>query len=238
MSELKIDLASIGGVTNRASETSPAPELASIGYIEPDAIPLSGRFYKRALDLLIAVPSLILAVPVLVALAIVIRMESRGGAIYRSRRMGRSNLPFTCYKLRTMVDDADALQDHIRHLSYRNGATFKIVDDPRTTSIGKWLRKYSVDEFPQLWNVVKGEMSIVGPRPHSLDDVSRYSNADLRRHRVKPGLTGLWQITARKDPSFRRNMELDNLYIDSWSMWSDLRIIAQTFTTILRGDGE
>jgi lipopolysaccharide/colanic/teichoic acid biosynthesis glycosyltransferase len=242
MSELRVDVSSIVGDASDISRVIDVLETHAyrprVEYVDEDAIPPLGKLAKRCLDLLIAVPSLVVALPVMAAAAIVIRLESKGPSIYRSTRMGLGNVPFTCYKLRTMVMNADALREKMRHLSYREGATFKIEDDPRVTSAGRILRKFSLDELPQLWNVIRGEMSIVGPRPHSMDDVARYSEQDLQRHRVKPGLTGLWQISARKDPSFRRNMELDCLYIHSWSLRSDLAIILKTFPVIIRGEGE
>jgi lipopolysaccharide/colanic/teichoic acid biosynthesis glycosyltransferase len=243
MSELRVIVPSVGTAEHE-------PELAAltgsssfgrefeVPYSDDEPLTLTSRVAKRCLDLVIAIPSLILLFPLLVILAIIIRIESKGSPVYCSSRMGKHNVPFTCYKLRTMVSNADLLKEKIRHLNYRTGATFKVEGDPRVTSIGRFLRKFSLDELPQLWNVVMGDMSIVGPRPHPIDDIALYSSADLRRHRVKPGLTGLWQVSARKDPSFRRNMKLDNLYISTWTFQADLTIILRTFSAVIRGDGE
>jgi lipopolysaccharide/colanic/teichoic acid biosynthesis glycosyltransferase len=136
-----------------------------------------------------------------------------------------------------MVADADALKDNLRRLNERQGPTFKITDDPRITHLGRFLRKYSLDELPQLWNVLKGEMSLVGPRPHPLDDYSRYQLEHLRRLDVTPGITGLWQVEARYDPSFERNVTLDLEYIENWSLGIDVKILFQTVGVVFAGAG-
>jgi lipopolysaccharide/colanic/teichoic acid biosynthesis glycosyltransferase len=125
----------------------------------------------------------------------------------------------------------------MRNDNERNGPFFKLADDPRVTTLGRWLRKLSLDEIPQLWNVLRGEMSLVGPRPHPVDDFERYDIEHLRRLDVKPGLTGLWQVTARRDPSFDTNMALDLEYIENWSLWLDLKIALKTFPAVLRAEG-
>jgi len=157
---------------------------------------------------------------------------------YRSKRMGRKGRPFVCYKFRTMVADADFLKEGLRHLNERHGPFFKISGDPRITRLGRWLRKYSLDEVPQLWNVLKGDMSLVGPRPHPLDDYRQYHLEHLRRLDVEPGLTGLWQVTARQDPSFETNMALDLRYIETWNVWLDLKILWRTVGAVLEGEGQ
>jgi lipopolysaccharide/colanic/teichoic acid biosynthesis glycosyltransferase len=139
--------------------------------------------------------------------------------------------------LRTMVTNADELKDSLRHQNERQGPFFKITDDPRITRSGRILRKYSLDELPQLWNVFKGDMSLVGPRPHPIDDFERYNLEHLRRLDVKPGLTGLWQVTARRDPSFETNLALDIDYIENWSLGLDVRILLRTFPEVLRATG-
>ncbi len=244
MSELRIDVSSIGGLAEEPpnlvgiTESIPYPGTDFHVVDAEEPISFGSRCAKRSLDLLIAVPAFMFLLPVMLVLALIIRTQSKGKALYCAMRVGKNNVPFKCYKLRTMVMGADALKETLRHLNYRRGATFKVEDDPRITPFGRILRKFSLDELPQLWNVIIGDMSIVGPRPHPIDDIARYSSEDLRRHRVKPGLTGLWQVSARRDPSFRRNMKLDNLYIDTWSFWTDLTIISKTFQVVVRGDGE
>jgi lipopolysaccharide/colanic/teichoic acid biosynthesis glycosyltransferase len=136
-----------------------------------------------------------------------------------------------------MVADADLQKDKLRNENERNGPFFKMENDPRITRVGRWLRKYSFDELPQLWNVLRGDMSLVGPRPHPLDDYERYSIEHLRRLDVSPGLTGLWQVTARSDPSFEINMARDLEYIENWSLGLDLAILFKTIPAVLRAEG-
>jgi lipopolysaccharide/colanic/teichoic acid biosynthesis glycosyltransferase len=137
-----------------------------------------------------------------------------------------------------MVNNADQLKDGLRQCNQRSGPFFKIGDDPRITRVGSFLRRYSLDELPQLWNVLKGDMSLVGPRPHPVDDYAAYEVEHLARLDVTPGITGLWQVTARRDPSFQRGMELDREYIRTWSLMSDMRILLRTFLEVLRGGGD
>jgi lipopolysaccharide/colanic/teichoic acid biosynthesis glycosyltransferase len=137
-----------------------------------------------------------------------------------------------------MVANADDSKEDLRQHNQRHGPTFKIKNDPRLTRLGPFLRRYSIDELPQILNVISGDMSIVGPRPHPYDDVVRYRPEDLRRCVVKPGLTCLWQVKARRSPSFAINMDLDMQYIDGWSLLFDLKLILLTFAAVLRGDGQ
>jgi lipopolysaccharide/colanic/teichoic acid biosynthesis glycosyltransferase len=137
-----------------------------------------------------------------------------------------------------MVIEADDQKEALRGANERNGPAFKIENDPRVTRCGRRLRKYSLDELPQLWNVLCGNMSLVGPRPHPVDDYERYTLEHLRRLDVRPGITGLWQVTARRDPSFEKNMALDVEYIENWSLWLDLRILARTLLVVAKGNGQ
>lgn len=203
-----------------------------------EPIPRAGLFMKRLLDVLFAGAILVLLSPLLAILALVAVLDSHGPAFYRSIRVGKRGRRFICYKFRTMVSNADELKEDIRHLNFRKGPTFKIADDPRVTRIGRFFRKYSLDELPQFWNVLVGDMSVVGPRPHPLDDVARYQISHMRRLSVKPGITGLWQVSARQDPSFETNMALDVQYIENWSFWLDVKIILKTVPAILRGLGQ
>jgi exopolysaccharide biosynthesis polyprenyl glycosylphosphotransferase len=204
-------------------------------YGEP--IPAAGLALKRAIDIAASLFGLVLVSPLLLVAAIWIRLDSRGPAFYRAQRVGKKGKRFVCYKLRTMIESADAQKDQLRSSNERQGPTFKIEEDPRVTRSGRWLRKYSVDELPQLWNVLRGDMSLVGPRPHPLDDVERYTLEHLRRLDVKPGITGLWQVTARRDPSFDTNMALDLEYIENWSLRMDLRLLLRTIPSVLRAEG-
>jgi lipopolysaccharide/colanic/teichoic acid biosynthesis glycosyltransferase len=176
--------------------------------------------------------------PVLALLAILVRLDSPGPALYTALRAGRKGRPFRCYKFRTMVRSADTLKEGLRERNQRKGPFFKVADDPRITRVGRLLRRYSLDELPQLWNVLKGEMSLVGPRPHPLDDFSAYSIEHLPRLDVIPGMTGLWQVTARQNPSFQAGMDLDIEYIHRWSLGMDLKILLKTAAVVLRGSGE
>lgn len=201
------------------------------------AIPNLELALKRMLDATFSFLMLIFCLPVLAVLAIWIKFDSPGSVFYRSRRVGKKGRVFTCYKLRTMVSNADDLKESLRFRNERDGPFFKIENDPRLTRVGKFLRRYSLDELPQLWNILRGDMSLVGPRPHPIDDFERYSLEHLRRLDVKPGLTGLWQVTARQDPSFETNLELDLEYIEHWNLALDFRILLQTLFIVTKGTG-
>ncbi len=200
-------------------------------------IPAFGLFLKRVMDWAMTVAILIVAAPIMILTALAIKIDSKGPILYRGWRVGRKGRKFLCYKFRTMEDNADARKDSLRQMNERSGATFKIVNDPRITRVGRFLRKFSIDELPQVLNVIKGDMSMVGPRPHPLDDFERYNLQHLRRLDVTPGLTGLWQVTARSDPSFETNVLLDLEYIENWSIFLDVKILLKTVSEVLRGSG-
>ena len=202
-----------------------------------ERMPTFGLFLKRTVDAVFACATLALTAPLLIIIALVIKLESPGPILYRAERAGLKGRRFRCYKFRTMDASADKTKQQLRARNERQGPFFKMADDPRITRAGRWLRRYSLDELPQLWNVVRGEMSLVGPRPHPLDDFERYDLGDLQRLGVSPGLTGLWQVTARRDPSFERGLALDLEYIRNWSLWRDFRILYQTISVVLRGSG-
>jgi exopolysaccharide biosynthesis polyprenyl glycosylphosphotransferase len=192
---------------------------------------------KRSLDFVLAIVGLIAFLPLLLVIAACIRWESAGPILYRAPRTGRRGERFVCYKFRTMVPDADALKDDLRGQNERQGAFFKIENDPRITRLGRFLRRYSLDELPQLWNVLLGDMSLVGPRPHPVDDVSQYELQHLQRLDFVPGITGLWQVTARRDPSFELNVALDVEYIKNWNLWLDVCILCKTVSAVFEGSG-
>jgi exopolysaccharide biosynthesis polyprenyl glycosylphosphotransferase len=200
-------------------------------------IPAMGLAMKRAVDFLFAGGTLVLMTPLFALLAILIRLDSPGPVLYISDRVGWKGRKFRCYKLRTMIVDADLRKDELRAGNEREGPFFKLEHDPRVTRLGRWLRRISLDELPQFWNVLRGDMSLVGPRPHPVDDYERYSIEHLRRLDVSPGLTGLWQVTARNDPSFETNMALDLEYIENWSLGLDLKILFKTIPAVLRAEG-
>ena len=200
-------------------------------------IPVLGLAVKRAMDFLCALPGLVLSFPILALAALWIRLDSPGPVFYSALRVGKKGRKFRCYKLRTMVAEAEAQKEELRGANERHGPFFKMENDPRITRCGRWLRRYSIDELPQLLNVLLGEMSLVGPRPHPLDDFERYGIEHLRRLDVKPGVTGLWQVRARSDPSFETNMEHDLEYIEKWSLRLDLNILLRTIHVVLKGQG-
>jgi exopolysaccharide biosynthesis polyprenyl glycosylphosphotransferase len=216
--------------------------MASFGSIplislHEEQLPVTALRCKRLLDLVFSVGALLFTAPLLILIATLIKWDSPGPIFYIGLRAGRKGRPFRCYKFRTMVVEADHLKEKLRFQNQRSGPFFKIKKDPRISRLGKFLRRYSLDEIPQLWNVLKGDMSMVGPRPHPLDDVSGYSIEHLPRLDVIPGLTGLWQVTARADPSFETSMELDVQYIQSWSLGMDFKILLKTAGAVLRGSG-
>ena len=203
------------------SETAPAVQL----------------FFKRSIDCFLSGIALLLCSPLMLAIALAIKLDSAGPILYRAPRMGKKGQQFLCYKFRTMAANAEQKKEELRACNQREGPFFKIADDPRLTHLGRFLRRYSLDELPQLWNVFRGEMSLVGPRPHPLDDFRRYRLEDFRRLDVTPGITGLWQVTARRDPSFERNMALDLQYIEQWNLFLDLKILWKTLSVVVHGTG-
>jgi exopolysaccharide biosynthesis polyprenyl glycosylphosphotransferase len=200
-------------------------------------IPRMGLAIKRLIDIALSGGILIATAPLLGVLSVGIWLDSRGPAVYAADRIGLKGNKFRCYKFRTMVADADLKKDELRAANERHGPCFKMKNDPRVTRLGRFLRKYSLDEILQLWNVLRGDMSLVGPRPHPLDDYELYSVEDRRRLDVKPGLTGLWQVTSRRDPSFETNMTLDLQYIENWSLGLDFKILLRTIPAVLQGEG-
>jgi exopolysaccharide biosynthesis polyprenyl glycosylphosphotransferase len=202
-----------------------------------EPLPSATLFLKRLLDVSGAAIGLVLASPLMAIVALLIRLGSPGPVVYCAERTGAKGRRFRCYKFRSMVSDAEHLKDELRARNQREGPIFKIDDDPRITRVGHFIRRYSLDELPQLWNVLRGEMSLVGPRPHPIDEVNHYELHQFRRLDVKPGITGLWQITARGCPSFELNMHLDLTYIENWSFLLDLRILAGTVRVLFAPDG-
>jgi exopolysaccharide biosynthesis polyprenyl glycosylphosphotransferase len=196
------------------------------------------RHLKRGIDIVLSLIGIVALAPLFVAAAVAIKMTSKGPIIFEQERYGLNKRKFHMYKFRSMEIDAEARQDQFEHLNETGGPTFKIKNDPRITKIGAFLRKTSIDELPQLFNVIRGNMSLVGPRPLPTRDVTRFSEPWLmRRFSVKPGLTCLWQIMGRSDTAFDRWMELDLTYIDQWSLSLDMKIIAMTVPAVIKGRG-
>lgn len=193
---------------------------------------------KRLLDLLVAAALTVLLSPLLIVLALLVRASSRGPALYRWRVLGRNGRPFTGYKFRTMVVDADRRRADLIALNEMSGPVFKLANDPRLTGIGRWLRRYSLDELPQLWSVLKGDMSLVGPRPAFREEYCQFELWQMRKLSVTPGLTCLWQVRGRNAISqFADWARLDLQYIDEWSLWLDITILGQTILTVIKGTG-
>ena len=192
---------------------------------------------KRILDVAGSLVALVAVSPLLLVAAIGTLAADGRPLVFSQMRGGLNGRPFRAYKFRTMVRDAEARKAELAGRNERQGPAFKVTDDPRVTPVGRLLRKASIDELPQLWNVLVGDMSLVGPRPQPIEEVHAYDPWHRRRLSVKPGVTGLWQITARNDPDFDRWVDLDLQYIDGWSLWSDLKILARTPLALLRNPG-
>jgi exopolysaccharide biosynthesis polyprenyl glycosylphosphotransferase len=200
-------------------------------------LPIGAFLLKRVLDTTGAVLAMIVLAPFMLIISAAIRLDSEGPVFYRAQRIGRKGRTFTCYKFRTMCTDADKLKANLQDQNERDGILFKIVNDPRVTRMGRILRKYSLDELPQFYNVLRGDMSLVGPRPPIASEVEQYDLAHLRRLDVLPGMTGLWQVEARQDPSFDSYISLDTAYVENWSLWLDMKILARTVGVVLSGTG-
>lgn len=237
--ELKLDVRAIAGyyndlAVNSSLESLGAFPVVSLHRTAPRVVALT---VKRLVDIVCSFSALLVATPVMLAVALAIRMESDGPVIYRSDRIGRRGTVFPCFKFRTMVRDAEKHRKSLDALNERDGVLFKVTNDPRITRVGRFLRKYSLDELPQFFNVLRGEMSIVGPRPPLPHEVEQYKLEHMRRLEVLPGVTGLWQVEARRDGSFEKYIALDTAYVENWSFWLDLKILARTADVVLRGTG-
>ena len=193
--------------------------------------------FKRMLDVTVSALLLFLSLPVILIAALGIKISSGGSVIFKQERIGLNGRIFTLYKFRTMLEDAHARRDELNHLNEMSGPVFKVRSDPRVTGIGRLLRKFSLDELPQLWNVLKGDMSLVGPRPPIPEEVRSYRRWHRRRLSMKPGLTCLWQISGRSNIDFDRWMQLDLQYIDNWSPSLDMKILLRTIPAVLSGRG-
>lgn len=193
---------------------------------------------KRALDVIVASALLLLAAPLLLVIAVLIKLEDGGPIFLAQTRIGQFGREFKMYKVRSMCLNAEQLlRDLLGQNHHRDGVTFKMKNDPRITHVGKWLRKFSFDELPQLYNVLIGDMSLVGPRPPLPREVAKYSPADRRRLAVSPGITCIWQISGRAEIDFSGQVQLDVDYIEKQSLWTDLLILTRTIPAVLSGKG-
>jgi lipopolysaccharide/colanic/teichoic acid biosynthesis glycosyltransferase len=218
-----------------AAVTSAASPVIPFEAPRPEGVYL--RYGKRAFDVLCATVALVLSAPILGLLAVLIRIESGGPIFYRSTRIGRGGKPFTFYKLRSMVKDADRHQHKIAHMNEADGPVFKIARDPRITRVGRFLRSTSLDEVPQFYNVLVGDMTLVGPRPPIPREVAQYEPWQLQRLDVRPGITCLWQISGRSRIGFQEWMRLDLEYIRHQSLALDLKILVRTIPAVLSREG-
>jgi exopolysaccharide biosynthesis polyprenyl glycosylphosphotransferase len=192
---------------------------------------------KRSTDVAIAAAGLVVLAPLMALIALAIRLTSPGPAIFRQVRCGLNGRRFLFYKFRSMVENAEDLKSSLAHLNARDEVVFKIPHDPRLTGLGRYLRKFSIDEWPQLWNVLRGDMSLVGPRPAVQSEVDQYQRWQRRRLRMRPGLTCLWAISGRDQVDFETWMKMDMQYIDNWSLALDWKILLRTIPRVLTGHG-
>jgi exopolysaccharide biosynthesis polyprenyl glycosylphosphotransferase len=221
--------------------------LSRMSITEMAGIPLIGvrqarispftRFLKRAIDFVFSLLVLILFAPLMGLIALAVKLGSPGPVLFRQARVGKGGKPFTVYKFRSMKIGAEEQKDLLRDLNEAAGPIFKIKDDPRVTRVGRWLRRFSLDELPQFYNVLRGDMSIIGPRPPLAEEVAEYQSWHMRRLETAPGITGLWQVSGRSELPFDEMALLDIYYIEQWSPGLDVQILLRTIPTILFGDG-
>ena len=195
------------------------------------------RAIKRGFDVLASGLALILLSPLFLVLIILIKREDGGPAFYSQERIGKNEKPFKMWKFRSMIVNADKMVEQLEEQNEIDGAMFKIKDDPRVTKIGHVIRKYSLDELPQLWNVLKGDMSLVGPRPPLPSEVEEYTDYDKQRLLVMPGCTGLWQVTKRNEADFDEMVWLDIVYINHSGLWEDFKLIIKTIGVVVHPNG-
>jgi exopolysaccharide biosynthesis polyprenyl glycosylphosphotransferase len=221
LSELSFD--DLGGLPLLTFSTAPHDELV--------------LFIRRVVELVLALALLVILSPLLLLIAVAIKLDSPGPVLFRQLRCGLHGRPFTFLKFRSMRVDAEALKKHLAPYNEMDGPAFKMTNDPRVTPLGRFLRRTSLDELPQLWNIVRGDMSVVGPRPAVLEEVRQYEPWQRRRLSMKPGLTCLWQVSGRNELTFDEWMRLDLEYIDNWSLWLDVKIAFKTIPAVLLGRG-
>lgn len=234
-----IDLLIAPGMLDIAGPRLTVRPVAGLPLLHLDEAVLSRpqRLAKRSLDLMVGILMAIILSPVMIICALTVRLTSHGPVIFRQTRIGKGGKTFTMLKFRTMHNNADALRQELRELHDQDDPMFKLMNDPRITTPGKFLRRWSLDELPQLFNVLGGSMSLVGPRPHPIDDVDRYEATAYRRLALKPGLTGLWQVEGRSDLDWEQALQLDVYYVERWSLSGDLILLARTIRAVVQGRG-
>jgi exopolysaccharide biosynthesis polyprenyl glycosylphosphotransferase len=234
-----VDLLVAPALTNVAGTRISIRPVAGLPLLHVDEPELTGgrKLLKGAFDRTVALALLVLLLPLLLGIAIAVRTSSRGPVIFKQTRVGRDGEHFCVWKFRSMYADAEERRAALEALNEHDGVLFKIRNDPRITPVGQFLRKYSLDEFPQLFNVLRGEMSLVGPRPPLPSEVEKYEGHTHRRLLVKPGITGLWQVSGRSNLSWDDTVRLDLHYVENWSLGLDLSVLAKTVRTVIRGQG-
>ncbi len=227
------------GVTDVAGPRMMVRPVAGLPLLHIDKPRYEGanKFRKGFLDRFGASLALLLAAPVMLCVALAVKLDSRGPIFYKATRVGLNNEPFSMWKFRSMVQDADQKKSKLAHLDQGAGVLFKMRDDPRVTRVGKFIRRYSLDELPQLFNVLGGSMSLVGPRPPLPDEVEKYDGRVSRRMLVKPGVTGLWQVSGRSDLTWEESVRLDLSYVENWSMMQDIVILWRTAKAVVAKEG-
>ena len=227
---------------NSASEILQVQENIAVGVGQPEfsrawSSPWQ-RAAKRTIDILAAAFALVVLSPILLLLAIAVKLSSAGPVLYRWKVVGRGGRPFQSYKFRSMVANADTLKDKLESINEMRGPVFKVLNDPRVTQVGRWMRKYSLDELPQLFSVLKGDMSLVGPRPPLETEFARFTDRQKQKLAVKPGISCLWQVSGRNEiKDFDEWLRLDLEYIATWSIALDLKICILTIREMLAGSG-
>jgi exopolysaccharide biosynthesis polyprenyl glycosylphosphotransferase len=234
-----IDLQITSGTIDLMASRMTVQSVAGIPliYVRRTGMDRTQRMLKRSLDVIGSGIGLVLLSPLLAAVSLWIRGDSEGGAFFKQVRVGRDGEIFTCWKFRTMIRDAETKRAELEHLSEGPGLLFKLKEDPRVTRVGSALRRFSLDELPQLWNVLKGEMSLVGPRPALPEEVEQYDDWVRNRLLVKPGMTGLWQVSGRTETSFSDYIRYDLFYIQNWSLSLDLWILWRTLRAVTSTEG-
>jgi exopolysaccharide biosynthesis polyprenyl glycosylphosphotransferase len=227
---------SLTDVSSERLKVRPVAGLPLVHVDAPRAVHAS-HWAKRAFDIVGSLGLMVLLSPVLLATAIAVKFHDGGPVLFRQTRIGRDGRPFSCLKFRSMVMEAERLLSDLEVNHERSSVLFKMVDDPRVTRPGKLIRRLSIDELPQLWNVLRGQMSLVGPRPPLPHEAASYGSDMRRRLRVRPGMTGLWQVSGRSDLSWDETVRLDLYYVDNWSMVQDLNILVRTVSAVLGSRG-
>lgn len=239
LQDIDVDLQMTSGTIDLMASRMIVQSVAGVPllYVRRTGMDRTQKTMKRALDVIGAGLGLLLLSPVLLALSFWIKRDSDGGTFFKQVRVGRDGALFECWKFRSMYADAEERRAELEHLNEGAGLLFKLADDPRVTKVGKVLRRYSLDELPQLWNVLRGEMSLVGPRPALPSEVEQYDDWVRNRLKVKPGMSGLWQVSGRTDTSFSDYIRYDLFYIQNWSLSLDLWILWRTLRAVFSAEG-